>query len=284
MSLFDSTTNTMAAQYPVGIPGLSSGRPGNMLANATENLVINTAVGAVKGLYNANVSAANRQLIGQGGYAVANILNGDYTALGMQALKFLPNWTNAVYIATPTPLFGGISPSEAIEIYQRNISIQRSKKNLWLLQVQSNLLGDASEIFNLFATEVEYSPFTIDGEKIKIGSGNIDRVDGATSTEMRITTTDDTIGNLKRWFQAQVAVAVHQDGTVGVPFDYAIRIAIAHNFITEDSAELAKSKQMCFENIGWFRAVGIEISLSRRDNALEELSMSFTQLDSFVGV
>ena len=282
MSLFDAVTNQQASN-PVNTVGTQSSGTGSLLGNAVTQYAFNTAKGLAMSNYNKAVNPQTRQLIDKGLGAAANLANGNFQALGLQALSFLPGGANAAYMATPTPLFGGISPQEALQIYEQMQAIPRSHKNLWLLQVKSNLMGDITDTINMFASEVEYAPFTVEGDKLKIASAVMDRVEGCTATEMQITCTDDAMGTVKQWFQAHAAACVHQDGTVGVPADYAILISIYHNLITEDSINYAEAAGSTpFKNIGWFRTANVSLGLSRREQGLEELQMTFTQLDTFI--
>ncbi|MOA49877.1 hypothetical protein D3C78_1728180 [compost metagenome] len=93
------------------------------------------------------------------------------------------------------------------------------------------------------------------------------------AVELRITTLDDRAGSLKRWFENHAAAVAARDGTVGVPANYAITFTIQHAFVGD-----AKG----FEGKGLYRPVSYEVGLSRREDALEEIQMTFTQLDTFM--
>ena len=94
--------------------------------------------------------------------------------------------------------------------------------------------------------------------------------------ELRLTTIDDQQGTLKRWFAAHHGAAAPRDGTVGVPDSYAITIKVVHAFITRGS------NRGGYEDIGMFRPANMALSLSRREDGLEEVQMSFSQLDTFM--
>jgi hypothetical protein len=177
------------------------------------------------------------------------------------------------YMGTPTPLYGGITPKEAKAIHQETIGTRRSKKNLFLVRVSSPLMGDVSSEFNLFCTDIEHGPVTITGDKHKVGTAVVDGVSGTEVDEIRMTTLDDQRGTIRNWFEQHSAAAASVDGTVGVPAEYAITIEILHSFVTDLGG---------FKTKGLFRPVSYEISLSRRDDALEEVQMTFTQLDTFM--
>ena len=63
------------------------------------------------------------------------------------------------------------------------------------------------------------------------------------------------------------------DGTAGVPSQYAIKIKIVHGVIDEG--------QHGYEDKGYFRAQSMTHSLSRHEHEIHEVSMQFTQLDTF---
>lgn len=186
---------------------------------------------------------------------------------------------NGSYWSTATPVFGGISAQEAKQIYDQMRAETFGKKNIWRVTISSDLESgtyDMPERFNLFATDVEYSPFMLQGDKAKIGSVAIDFIDSAEAIELRITTLDDQKGTLKRWFEKHFRAAASLDGTVLEPGNYAVKITVAHGFINPDE------EPNHFEIKGYFRPQSLDVSLSRREDALEEVSMTFSQLDTFM--
>ena len=236
-------------------------------------------------LQNAAMQLADRFLpsqvanvINRGG--IQDIVNGDFTALGGKIFDQFSDSLNLqqFYWGTPTALLGGVTPAEALRIYMDARSEPRAKKNLFLIEVSSALLGDASHRFNLFCTELDYAPLTISGEKHKIGAAHADSVNSSDPVELRITTTDNEDHYIKRWFQDQCYACAASDGTVGLPADYAITIKILHSKITRESSGSD------YEDIGLFRPANMEIQLSRREDALQELTLSLVQLDTFMAV
>lgn len=194
-------------------------------------------------------------------------------ASGADALRAFQNTDNL--------LFGGITPREAREMVTSMLAEQFARKNLFLVEVTSNLGGGTLNMpsrFNMFVTDIEYSPFILQGEKVPIGGAQADTMTGNDPVELQITTMDDRQGTLKRWFAAHARAAAARDGTVSEPGKYAIRIAIAHSFIESSRASAGNA----FEVIGLFRPATLAVSLSRRDDALEELQMTFSQLDTFM--
>jgi hypothetical protein len=193
-------------------------------------------------------------------------------------LRFLPGEriANVRFLNSISPLWGGITALQAKRIYKEAQYAGHVKKNLFLLKVSSKLGGGdtAAKAFNLFATDIEYSPFIISGEKTKVGGAVLDRAEGCEPTELTITTFDDQKGTLKNWFSAHHAAIAHKDGTLGVPETYAVTIEICHGIIMEDL-------KPAWSDIGLFRPSNLNVSLSRREDALEELQMTFSQMDTF---
>lgn len=183
------------------------------------------------------------------------LLNGDLSGAALSFLDsgLLANYfprvdglaALAAYWATPTPLLGGITPAEAKAIFDTCSTTKYAKKNLFLIEITdlmpSNMdslvsrlmAGDGASMFNLFATEVNYSPWTITGDKIRVGSSSIDSVHSLESVDLRVTTMDDSVGTIKKWFESKAAAATRRDGSVGVPIEYLVKVRILHSFITD---------------------------------------------------
>lgn len=180
--------------------------------------------------------------------------------------------------STENPLLGGVKPGELYEVFEQVKSQKYSKKNLWLLEISSRLNSGAQNVpklFNLFATSVSYTHGTISGEATKIGAANYDVVQGVEPVELTITAYDDATGTLKKWFSAHQAAAVASDGTIAEPDAYAITVRILHGFVKRPDSTP-------YENVGLFRPVSMELSLDRHEDGLEEITMQFAQLDTFM--
>lgn len=199
--------------------------------------------------------------------------------------------TQLYFQNTPTPLFGGISPSEAKQIYNAFAALQLAKKNLFLVEISDYdvdsdfftsgadaLYTPGSRAFNLFVTDIEYAPATISGDKHRIGSASLDSVGGFEPVEMRISAIDDIIGTIKSYMRGKCRLVTNSDGTVGIPKKYLVRVRVLHSFITDES----------IPNGGYYadnfvmRPVSVSSSLSRREDAVQEVQLTFTQFDTFV--
>ena len=248
---------------------------GSMASSAAMSAVSKYAPSSVNKLINnsGKIGGAlmNGDLLGAaGGLLNTGILNG---VLG----KLAGPLKQARYWATPTPLFGGISPAMAKAMHQESTGIEYAKKNLFIIEVSSLIGGDFSSRFNMLASSVDYSPTTITGNKIKIGGATTDSVQSSEPTELTITTLDDSNGSIKAWFNDHAHAVVSSDGTVGLPAFYAIKIKIVHAVIESSLFSLG-----AYEDIGLYRPAGLSLSLSRSEDALQEITMTFSQLDTFM--
>lgn len=261
---------------------------GGELARAVSNIGGSMARNVVINEVNKHIPLTAQRALNVGAGAAGNLMRGDINSAGLRALDsgllndLLPGMSGvasqAMYWGRPTPVFGGITPFEALQIFETMRSVRYSKKNLFLIEVSSRLLGDwVSEWFNMFATELDYAPFNLSGDKRRVGSAVLDSVQSGEPVEMRITTYDDQFGTIKKWYANHHAAVAARDGTVGVPNEYAIKFRIVHSFITRGSAPFG-----AYEDIGWFRPSSLEVNLSRREDNLQELQMTFSQIDTFI--
>lgn len=266
---------------------LGGGKVASGLGNAASSMASNALTSAV----NKAIPVGYQKGVNLGAGVVGDLMNGDWDSAGMRLLDsgLLGNLFTGMkglaeqqaYWNSPTPLFGGISPAHAKRIYQDAMSETRVKKNLFLIEITSALAGGSFNMpdrFNLFVTEIEYAPMTISADKKKVGGATVDSVNSAEPVEMRMTTTDDKEGSIKKWYEAHHNAVAAQDGTMGVPADYAIKIKIVHGFIT------LGSNKGGYEEKGYFRPQNIDFSHSRREDGLSELQMTFSQLDTFLKV
>jgi hypothetical protein len=260
---------------------LGNGAFGRTVANLGTGIASSAATGLIN-----SYSPVNQQAFNAATGAIGDIMSGDFDAAGLRLLdsglidRFLPNASGvaaqARFWGTPTPLFGGLSPAEAKIIYDQALSTRYSKKNLFLIEVSSALFDDISSRFNLFAVDLEFAPYIISGEKKKIGAAHADLVNSSDPVELRVTTFDDETGFLKTWFATHAQKTAAHDGTVGLPAEYAITIKIVHSYLSRDTGFRG------YEDAGLYRVANIDHSLSRRDDNLQELQMTFVQLDTFM--
>lgn len=295
MSLYNNVSGNLASQgggnflsgldssIKSGIGGLggklAEAAGGGKLANNIAQRASSMASSAASNALNSRIPPALKRAINAGTNSAAMLLNGDWEGAVTNILdsgiadKILGKLAGSNHMSKKSQLYGGISAADAKRIHGEAISTQRAKKNLFLLKISSELQGDFSQEFNLFCTDIEHSPLILVGDRAQVGASVVDLPSGNEVNEMRITTLDDRAGTIKMWMERQGAAVAARDGTMGVPAQYAVTITIEHAFIGETKG---------FETKGLFRAVTYESSLSRRDDALEEITLSFTQLDTFM--
>lgn len=206
--------------------------------------------------------------------AIRSVLQGDFAgAAGSLLDQLLGPMLGSSIEGSPLALSGGITLTEARRMFEESANTDYAQKNLWHISAVNVSSGMAPNI-NLFATEVGYSPHTMTGEAVKVGSAWFNKVDGAERVEMRITTYDDAQGSVKRWFEDLRMRKCRLDGTFGLPSDYLVIFTITHASILDGVAS-AYSDNYTME------PASIEFDLSRRDSNLQELQMVFVQFDPF---
>lgn len=184
---------------------------------------------------------------------------------------------------TPAPVFGEMGSMDVLRrrAFQESAMIEKAWKNLYFVKIEefkrSQESPGGADGFNTFVIDVSFAPSTMPGEAVQIGSGNMDSLMSAERVELRMTVFDDARGSVKRWFLAKCDQATHIDGTFGLPVEYLVTIDLTHMATLGPGQpdERLRHKLM-------MRPSNMEIELSRRDNGLEELQLSFTQFDTFV--
>lgn len=187
------------------------------------------------------------------------------------------------YLQTPTPLFGGLTPEEAIEIMISSMAgADFAMQNLFLVKIESALAKEGAA-FNTFAVDVEYAPITVSGDKVKIGSTVVDLVTGNEPVELRMTMLDDVDGSIKSWFAALGNLTAGGSGLVGLPVDYAVKITLVHSLVGTASGGVAgsPSDKKYYRDSGIFRVANMDLSLSRDDPGLSRVNLTFSQIDTF---
>lgn len=128
-------------------------------------------------------------------------------------------------------------------------------------------------IFNLFATNVTLPEVTLTGEKKHLGSAVADHLMGSDAIELSITTMDDEVGSLKRWFRAKAQQAARPDGSFGTPEEYCVRINIYSATPMEDGA--------AYQANYLYRPASMQYDLARGEQAMSEVQLTFSQFDTF---
>lgn len=132
--------------------------------------------------------------------------------------------------------------------------------------------------FDMLALDVSYGT-SILGDHTQIGSAFIDKPTGRAPTELQITTMDDEAGTLKRWFDEKIEQVTHTDGTFGLPAEYLVTFEIVHAVPSDEVPNQVRA----YRKVMRMRAASAQTDLSRREQAVAELQMTFTQYDNFAG-
>lgn len=255
-SLFDTIANKVASGMASRVPSL--GAIGSALGSAAINKFAPKLAGPL-----------SRAMRGDIGGAIADGIGNALTGAAAKALG-------------KQRLLGGISLSEARRIAAEVQSTNYAKKNLWYLEIGDwePVPGgeDISHVFNLFATDVSYTPWTIASDPKNIGMGVMDSPTSSERAEIRITTYDDARGTIKSWFDAKCAKVAHADGTLGLPVEYLVTMIVAHSAIDEIGGALFGS----FKERYVVRPSSVEYELSRTEDGLQQIQMTFTQFDTFM--
>lgn len=178
-------------------------------------------------------------------------------------------------------VIGGISLKRAREIFEECAATKYARKNLWFISIRDLKAGQhAASKINLFATEVSYNVITVSGEPVRVGSGSFDTVNNSERVELRVTTMDSEAGDLKKWFKERTDRLAHSDGTFGLPIDYLMKIEILHAYMDAgiSGAEVAYKDAMIM------RPGDMAFDLSRREQGMQEIQMSFVQFDTFTNL
>lgn len=142
--------------------------------------------------------------------------------------------------------------------------------------ISNTMGGGETSLFNLLATNISYTPISIEADSYTVGSAILDGVRSAQKAEISITFLDNQNGFIKGWFKRKASQVISTDGTVGVLADGLVKIRILHGFVTDDT------NRGGFEETIICRPVGTEYELDRKDNALQEITVRFEQTDTFV--
>lgn len=202
------------------------------------------------------------------------LLNRAFERLGING-TLLPGQT----MDGPSELLGGLTLAKVRELYDAHSSPEWAKKNLWMLRVR-NLKGGSALDINMFATDVSYNAYAVQGDSVLVGSGSFDNVTNSDRTEMRVTTMDNAYGEVKRWFKERHDVMCHPDGTFGLPIDYLFRVDVLQAYCDES----VENAQNGLVDTFIMRPGGMDIDLSRREDALQEVQMTFVEWDTFAAL
>ena len=173
---------------------------------------------------------------------------------------------------------GGLSFKDMWQIVQQTDAYTLSRKNFYVLEIndrsyQSPTAKDGKHsLFNLLTTNLSFMPITINSEAVQIGSVEIDKLQSSARTEMSLTCLDDQFGTIKNWAKGRAAATAPSDGTFSIPFLYLFDVKVIFGTNVENSAFYNETYTM--------RLSEMSHELSRSGQALEEVTLKFTQWDT----
>lgn len=281
---------------------------------------VQSATGQV-GNANSALGNAEGGALGAIGSGVGKVLNNDYVKTGVgafnQATGLMDNVKGLIgaaksfladpYQVVPNPLLGGYSRKETQKMAQLAMSKAYAKNNLFLVRLidpnfptrskelksfPSDFEADAQSKFDLLAMSVSYNPVAITGDAVKLGMLQGDSIQQSERVEIRMTFLDFSNGTIKRYLIAKKNRMVNKDGTANTPSSYLILLTIHHLDQTIGTTKIGK------KTIGFFdeekllkgsqeqsylvRVSSLDIDLNKREDSLQELQVTFTQIDQFM--
>lgn len=182
----------------------------------------------------------------------------------------------------PMALLGGATLARARQVHETIRDARLARKNLWFIRVTDPnppVEGvSAGGVIDLLSLEVSYSPLTMAAEKINIGAAVFDRMNGSEPVELSLTVMDDEAGTVKQWFRGKCLQAAHPEGTFGLPAEYCVNIQIVHAI----SDPYLDTQSPPYKDFMTMRPQAIQLDLSRREAAMQELVLSFSEFDTFI--
>lgn len=285
-SLNAAVTGALGATGDAVSNALGGGRVAQAVTKATSSAAAQVATKAL----NKAIPPKLRGQLDTFGRVSGSAMTGDWEGAAMYAIEggVLDGLMGSLggfakqerYRGKKTPMLGGASLSEVQRVHNEVMAANHVRKNLFFIEVSSYAEGDISEVFNLLCVDVDYAPFQVRADKQAVGGAMLDLAQGQEAVEMRFTTYDNGNGDLKRFFARHHARVAARDGTVGLPAQYALHIKIVDGIVGGGNS--VSSTYGGYTDEGLFRVTSLEKSMSRREQALQELQLSFSQLDTFM--
>lgn len=175
---------------------------------------------------------------------------------------------------------GGLTVWQAWENYKHTNPDELSHRNFYVLEIndRSNTAptanGDYHSMFNLLATNLQFTSIDIQGEGIDIGSTEADKLTANARTVMNITVIDDKLGTIKRWCENKAFMMASSDGTFMPAAYYCFEVRIVFGTNIADAR--------FYEQIYTMRLQTMPHELTRQEQGLEELQLTFVQTDTFM--
>lgn len=272
---------------------------------------VNSTLGKVEG------GALNAASTGLG-----KVLNNDYvkTGLGLfnQATSLMDNVKGLIgsaksfladpYQVVPNPLLGGYSRKETQKQAQLAFKTAYAKNNLFVVRLfdknypytktitlnsEAGLPDSARHLWDLLAIGVSFNPIAITGDAVKLGMLQGDSLQQSERVEVRMTLLDTAQGEIKRYLSAKKKQMISRDGTANPPKDYVLEMLIIHLDQTIGRTKIGGKYIGIYDELELLeksytkhryqvRVSSLDIDLNKREDSLQELQVTFTEVDSFM--
>lgn len=250
----------------IGGGGSLLGRVGNRVAHTAVNVAGNEITRRVANPMMNAAQAVDKKL--------AEIRRKGLKLLGLNAFDNFNPSDDAMSLA------GGLSMWDMLDIHARTNGDDLSRKNFYILEINDRsraspvINGEKYSQFNLLTTSLSFNSFDIQGESIPIGSVELDKLGSNAKTVLNLTCYDDKWGTIKQWAALKSQVMTGSDGTFLPPVYYCFEVRIVFGTNIPDPK--------FYEQIYLMRVQTMPHELTRQENGLEELNLTFSQVDTFM--
>lgn len=259
---------------------------GNKIIGAVSSQTSNKIIqGAVNSAIQTGVSMANNEItrrVSNPLMQTAQSLDTRLKNIARKGLKTfgLNAFDNQGIKHNTIPHAGGLSILDAWENYKHTNPSGLSHKNFYVLEINdrspnaptSN--GDKHSMFNLLTTNLQFTSIDIQGETVQLGSVEADRLSANARTVINLTVIDDKLGTIKRWCEQKAFMMASPDGTFMPPAYYCFEVRIVFGTNIADAR--------FYEQIYTMRLQTMPHELTRQEQGLEELQLTFAQTDAFM--
>jgi len=282
---------------------------------------VQSATGQV-GKANSALGNAEGGALGAIGSGLGKVLNNDYVKTGLgafnQATGLMDNVKGLIgaakslladtYQVVPNPLLGGYSRKETQKQAQLAFKTAYAKNNLFLVRLfdknypytktitfnsENGLPDSARHLWDLLAMGVSFNPIAITGDAVKLGMLQGDSIQQSERVEVRMTLLDTAQGDIKRYLSAKKKQMINKDATANPPSDYVLEILIIHLDQTIGRTkiggkyigiydELELLEKSYIKHRYQVRVSTLDIDLNKREDSLQELQVTFTEVDPFM--
>jgi hypothetical protein len=253
---------------------------------------------------------------------LGKVLNNDYVKTGLgafnQATGLMDNVKGLIgaaksfladpYQVVPNPLLGGYSRKETQKQAQLAFKTAYAKNNLFLVRLldknypytktitlnsENGLPDSARHLWDLLAVGVSFNPIAITGDAVKLGMLQGDSIQQSERVEVRMTLLDTAQGDIKRYLSAKKKQMINRDATANPPNDYVLEMLIIHIDQTLGRTKIGEKyigvynesellEKSYTKHRYQVRVSTLDIDLNKREDSLQELQVTFTEVDPFM--